>query len=768
MGEGDAVALADGAEDVDLALVLADLAGGGLGIAVGGAGLRLRRAGVSIDGVAHGLAVDGDGVVGVAAGGVEAPQGAVELVGVDAYQNVADDVFAGHLVAAAAVPATEPLAGARRQVGGPFGHGLVAARAAQRGAGGDGEHDGQRMAPALAAARVVDVGEVVGQGTHGVGGDHGLQASVAVDGVECGPGQARPRGGDQGADEDQLRRGRGGAVAAAQATEAARAPDAGPVRGAVHRAAEARRIDEGLQQHERVAEARRPVRRQPPFAQRQHPRAQIRHAPARQDQEAAIVGEQVLAVVLRAKVPTDPAVAGAALQRRRREADQRHPPVAPARGVPQRFADLRRRPQVVVRRHQLPITPFRRRRHRLHGNLAQLHSAPGSASNCGRFYTGSARMSSIPPNPFFPLAFPGWTNSPWATFSESVTVTGTPQVALTIGAATRMAGYSSGSPGTQLVFQYTVTTTDEDPDGASIQANGLDAGGGAVQKTGSSVDANLAHAARTNQSNHKVDGVPPDFASLTAVGNRIVLTLGEPLDVSPKPAPEDFTVTVDGTPRDVTAVSVSGSTVTLTLDSAVSAGEAVAITYAGTGTHPIRDAAQNTAPTLSSRAVRDQTANVCDRTAQVRDAIVARTSVSACADVTAAHLAAITWLNLGYESISELDSGDFSGLTALTSLFLNNNNLTSLPDGLLAGLDALEWLWLHDNALTSLPANAVSGSPALLWLQLNDNELDSLDAALFAGLTALEELDLSGNALDTLPAGIFSDLSALTFPQPGR
>ena len=413
MGEGDAVALADGAEDVDLALVLADLAGGGLGIAVGGAGLRRRRAGVSIDGVAHGLAVDGDGVVGVAAGGVEAPQGAVELVGVDAYQNVADDVFAGHLVAAAAVPATEPLAGARRQVGGPFGHGLVAARAAQRGAGGDGEHDGQRMAPALAAARVVDVGEVVGQGTHGVGGDHGLRASVAVDGVECGPGQARPRGGDQGADEDQLRRARGGAVAAAHATEAARAPDAGPVRGAVHRAAEARRIDEGLQQHERVAEARRPVRRQPPFAQRQHPRAQIRHAPARQDQEAAIVDEQVLAVVLRAKVPTDPAVAGAALQRRRREADQRHPPVAPARGVPQRFADLRRRPQVVVHRHQLPITPFRRRRHRLHGNLAQLHSAPGSASNCGRFYTGSARMSSIPPNPFFPLAFPGWTNSPW-------------------------------------------------------------------------------------------------------------------------------------------------------------------------------------------------------------------------------------------------------------------------------------------------------------------------------------------------------------------
>ena len=413
MGEGDAAALADGAEDVAPAPVLADLAGGGLGVAVGGAGLGLRRGGVGIDGVAHGLAVDGDGVVDAAAGGVQAPQGAVELVGVDAHEHVADDVFAGHLVAAAAVPAAEPLAGARRQVGGPFGHGLVAARAAQRGAGGDGEHHRQRMAPALAAARVVDVGEVVGQGTHGVGGDHGLRASVAVDGMERGPGQARPRVGDQGADENQLRRGRRGAVAAAHAPEAARAPDAGPVRRAVHRAAEARRIDEGLQQHERVAEARRPVRRQPPFAQRQHPRAQVRRAPARQDQEAAVVGEQVLAVVLRAEVPADPAVAGAALQGRRREADQRHPRAAPARGVPQRLADLRRRAQVVVRPHQLPIAPFLLRRHRLDRHLAQLHAAPGSASTRQPFYSFPGRMSSIGLNSFVSLKLSGCTNPSW-------------------------------------------------------------------------------------------------------------------------------------------------------------------------------------------------------------------------------------------------------------------------------------------------------------------------------------------------------------------
>ena len=139
----DAATLADGAEDVDLVLMLADRAGRGLGAA----GLGLL--GVGVDGVAQGLAVDG--VVGAAVGSVEALQGAVELVGIDAHQRVADDELAGHLVAAVAVPAAEPLAGARGQVGGPLGHRLLAARAAQRGAGGEGQHHGQRMAPVLAA-----------------------------------------------------------------------------------------------------------------------------------------------------------------------------------------------------------------------------------------------------------------------------------------------------------------------------------------------------------------------------------------------------------------------------------------------------------------------------------------------------------------------------------------------------------------------------------------------------------------------------------------
>ena len=53
---------------------------------------------------------------------------------------------------------------------------------------------------------------------------------------------------------------------------------------------------------------------------------------------------------------------------------------------------------------------------------------------------------------------------------------------------------------------------------------------------------------------------------------------------------------------------------------------------------------------------------VCDRTPQVRDAIVAAvSSVSDCGDVTETHLAAIAFLYLSYEEITALKIGDFDG-----------------------------------------------------------------------------------------------------------
>ena len=125
-----------------------------------------------------------------------------------------------------------------------------------------------------------------------------------------------------------------------------------------------------------------------------------------------------------------------------------------------------------------------------------------------------------------------WLSSAWAsgvyrigddvqvtvTFSENVTVTGSPQLELAIGFNTRTAEYES-TAGSAATFSYTVAEGDSDSDGISIGANKLTLNGGIIEDAADN-DANLAHNALAAQDGHKVDGVPPrlrgmKFASST-------------------------------------------------------------------------------------------------------------------------------------------------------------------------------------------------------------------------------------------------------------
>ena len=91
------------------------------------------------------------------------------------------------------------------------------------------------------------------------------------------------------------------------------------------------------------------------------------------------------------------------------------------------------------------------------------------------------------------------------TFSEAVTVTGTPYVVLDIGEQPRHAAYSGdGSSMAAQPFSYTVLAGDRDTDGVSLQANSLTLNGGAILTTSDSTDATLAHSAMTF-ADHNVD-----------------------------------------------------------------------------------------------------------------------------------------------------------------------------------------------------------------------------------------------------------------------
>ena len=144
-----------------------------------------------------------------------------------------------------------------------------------------------------------------------------------------------------------------------------------------------------------------------------------------------------------------------------------------------------------------------------------------------------------------------------------------------------------------------------------------------------------------------------------------------------------------------------------------------------------------------------------DRTAQVRDAIVAAVpGVSNADDVTVEHLAAITTLILGSKSISALKTGDFNNLTGLTSLYLNNNSISNISA--LSNLTSLTYLALNSNSISTISALEDLTSLEELWLSGNSIS----DISALEDLTSLEELYLNSNSISDISA--LEDLTSLT------
>ncbi|WP_419947566.1 leucine-rich repeat protein [Candidatus Palauibacter sp.] len=173
---------------------------------------------------------------------------------------------------------------------------------------------------------------------------------------------------------------------------------------------------------------------------------------------------------------------------------------------------------------------------------------------------------------------------------------------------------------------------------------------------------------------------------------------------------------------------------------------------------PATDAGYRLGATTSTQVTIAE--GVCDRTPEIRDALVVRSRADRCSSVTTEHLG-VTTLNLAGIAIPTLRPGDLSGLYNLRNLDLSGVGFTAFPIGVFADLTSLETLRLRDNGFETLPADAFAGLGRLKTLDLGDNALSTLSAESFAGLPSLETLELRSNALATLPAGAFSELASL-------
>ena len=211
------------------------------------------------------------------------------------------------------------------------------------------------------------------------------------------------------------------------------------------------------------------------------------------------------------------------------------------------------------------------------------------------------------------------------TFNWPVNVTGTPQLALRIGTATRQANYASGSGTASLTFQYTVVATDADTDGISVLASALTLNSGAINDARDGTTAaslGLGTNVISNSVGHKVDGTQgvgvsgatiassPSSGSTYGVGEQISVTVTFTSSVAVTGTPQlaltigtetrqanyasgtgtaslTFRYTVVASDSDSDGISVGASALTLNSGAIKDASDATVSAALGLGTNAI-------------------------------------------------------------------------------------------------------------------------------------------------------------------------------------
>ena len=199
------------------------------------------------------------------------------------------------------------------------------------------------------------------------------------------------------------------------------------------------------------------------------------------------------------------------------------------------------------------------------------------------------------------------------TFNEAMTVTGTPELRISVGDGSDRAVYVSGSGSDDLVFEYTVQSGDTDDNGVFVFNDPVVLESGELIRTGDGDDAHLdydfpdgddGHTRSGRRfSGHQVDGSltppgPPKLSSAAVTSKKLNLIFNEALVTSSKPVASAFTVSVaedrldlaaGGDEIDVSDVQIRGPLVSLTLAEAVIGGQLVQVAYSKPDTNPLED-----------------------------------------------------------------------------------------------------------------------------------------------------------------------------------
>jgi hypothetical protein len=140
-----------------------------------------------------------------------------------------------------------------------------------------------------------------------------------------------------------------------------------------------------------------------------------------------------------------------------------------------------------------------------------------------------------------------------ATYSEIVTITGSPRLSLTVGITSRYATYVSGSGTNTIIFRHTVEVGDEDNDGITV-ATLIDLNSGTISDAPGNTQTNLSFTPPT-LTGVLVGGVSPTIISIDAPASKTYI-LGEQLNFTVNFSEN---VTITGTPT--LSLNVGGTAV---------------------------------------------------------------------------------------------------------------------------------------------------------------------------------------------------------------
>lgn len=197
------------------------------------------------------------------------------------------------------------------------------------------------------------------------------------------------------------------------------------------------------------------------------------------------------------------------------------------------------------------------------------------------------------------------------TYTETVTVTGSPRIPIT-GMSGKYFTYASGSGSKVLLFSYVVGMGDYNTAGLGVASNTIELNGGSIKDLALN-DASLSNQTSIPNGLHKVDGVVPTVSSITTTtdGTKVLITLSETQSaVSLSGSP--FYVSINSVRSVVTNAVQSGTKITLSLTFGAIAGDAISITYTdpttGNDTYALQDLAGNDVATFTQSVVNASTA----------------------------------------------------------------------------------------------------------------------------------------------------------------